>query len=193
MHKGDHKLSFEFELPECALPCSFESRIGTIRYYLRVIIDIPYASPPQGLKYFTIIGPHIDCMEDRYLVSAVADNKFCFPGCSQQNKQRHGTEVVVHVCVDSRTTFSHVFLIWQKPPSQESNCRKRGKHPKSRRLHFEGQRFFVSFTIWSSENRTFFGLGFDSSVQLPLVSGQMDLVKDGRLAEDRDERPRDGF
>ena len=69
MPRGDHKFPFEFELPECALPCSFESRIGTIRYYLRVFIDIPYASPPQGLKYFTIIGPHIDCMEDRYLVS----------------------------------------------------------------------------------------------------------------------------
>lgn len=25
--------------------------------------------PPQGMKYFTIIGPHIDCMEDQYLVS----------------------------------------------------------------------------------------------------------------------------
>jgi len=32
-------------------------------------MDIPYASPPQGIKYFTIIGPHIDCMDDRYLVS----------------------------------------------------------------------------------------------------------------------------
>ena len=69
MPRGDHKLAFDFQLPESNLPCSFESKIGTIRYYLRVIIDIPYASPPQGLKYFTIIGPHIDCMEDRYLVS----------------------------------------------------------------------------------------------------------------------------
>lgn len=32
-------------------------------------MDIPYASPPQGMKYFTIIGPHIDCMEEQYLVS----------------------------------------------------------------------------------------------------------------------------
>ncbi|RCN27327.1 hypothetical protein ANCCAN_26940 [Ancylostoma caninum] len=32
-----------------------------------VIIDIPYASSPQGIKYFTIIGPHIDCMEEKYL------------------------------------------------------------------------------------------------------------------------------
>ncbi|ELT96773.1 hypothetical protein CAPTEDRAFT_177316 [Capitella teleta] len=65
--RGDHHFPFDFQLPECALPCSFESRMGTIRYYLRVLIDIPYASPPQGLKYFTIIGPHIDCMVDRYM------------------------------------------------------------------------------------------------------------------------------
>jgi len=32
-------------------------------------MDIPYASSPQGIKYFTIIGPHIDCMDERYLVS----------------------------------------------------------------------------------------------------------------------------
>ena len=31
-------------------------------------IDIPYASPPQGMKYFTLIGPHIDCMDEQYLV-----------------------------------------------------------------------------------------------------------------------------
>ena len=35
----------------------------------QVTIDIPYASPPQGMKYFTIIGPHIDCMDEQYLVS----------------------------------------------------------------------------------------------------------------------------
>jgi len=68
MPRGDHRFPFSFQLPEYALPCSFESKIGTIRYYLRVIIDIPYASPPQGLKYFSVIGPHIDCMEDRYLI-----------------------------------------------------------------------------------------------------------------------------
>ena len=35
---------------------------------VQAIVDIPYASPPQGMKYFTIIGPHIDCMEEQYLV-----------------------------------------------------------------------------------------------------------------------------
>lgn len=35
----------------------------------QVTVDIPYASPPQGMKYFTVIGPHIDCMDEHYLVS----------------------------------------------------------------------------------------------------------------------------
>ncbi|XP_045160241.2 arrestin domain-containing protein 3-like [Mercenaria mercenaria] len=74
--RGQHTYSFEFKLPETALPCSFESKIGHIRYYLRVVMDIPYASPPQGIKYFTIIGPHIDCMEDKYLSPKYADDKY---------------------------------------------------------------------------------------------------------------------
>lgn len=36
--------------------------------FCQATVDIPYASPPQGMKYFTIIGPHIDCMEEQYLV-----------------------------------------------------------------------------------------------------------------------------
>jgi hypothetical protein len=39
------------------------------RAHQQATVDIPYASPPQGMKYFTIIGPHIDCMEEQYLVS----------------------------------------------------------------------------------------------------------------------------
>ncbi|PAV76029.1 hypothetical protein WR25_02845 [Diploscapter pachys] len=65
--RGSHQFPFAFELPQSTLPCSLESRHGTIRYYIKVIIDIPYASSPQGVKYFTIIGPHIDCMEEKYL------------------------------------------------------------------------------------------------------------------------------
>jgi len=79
LERGEHRLPFDFALPEQCLPCSFESRVGTVRYYLRVIIDIPYASPPQGLKYFTVIGPHIDSNDDKYAVSTVADGLFsCF-------------------------------------------------------------------------------------------------------------------
>ena len=72
MPRGEHRYPFEFQLPESCLPCSFESKFGTVRYYLKVTINIPYASPPQGLKYFTVIGPHLDCMDDAYLVRAHA-------------------------------------------------------------------------------------------------------------------------
>lgn len=65
--RGYRQFPFHFLLPESCLPCSFESKIGTIRYYIKATVDIPYASPPQGMKYFTIIGPHIDCMEELYL------------------------------------------------------------------------------------------------------------------------------
>ncbi|XP_064625332.1 arrestin domain-containing protein 3-like isoform X2 [Lineus longissimus] len=72
--RGKHHFPMEFQLPESALPCSFESKIGTVRYYLRCVIDIPYASPPQGIKYFTIIGPHIDCMDERFLSAMSAED-----------------------------------------------------------------------------------------------------------------------
>lgn len=60
---------FRFSLPESNLPCSFESKACYIRYFFKVTIDIPYASPPQGIKYFTVLGPYIDCMDEQYLVS----------------------------------------------------------------------------------------------------------------------------
>ncbi|CAH1956618.1 unnamed protein product [Acanthoscelides obtectus] len=68
--RGTHRFPFKFSLPESSLPCSFESKPCYIRYFFKVTIDIPYASPPQGIKYFTVIGPHIDCMEEQYLVSS---------------------------------------------------------------------------------------------------------------------------
>ncbi|GFU93410.1 arrestin_N domain-containing protein [Trichonephila clavipes] len=66
--RGRHSFPFRFQLPESALACSFESRSCTVRYYVKVTVDIPYASPPQGMKYFTVIGPHIDCMDEQYLI-----------------------------------------------------------------------------------------------------------------------------
>lgn len=69
MPRGNHKYNFQFKLPESTLPCSFESKVGTIRYYLRATMDMPVSSSPQSKKYFSIIGPHIDCMDERYLVS----------------------------------------------------------------------------------------------------------------------------
>ncbi|MFH4979173.1 hypothetical protein AB6A40_005882 [Gnathostoma spinigerum] len=70
-----HKFPFQYSLPQCSLPCSLESKLGTIRYYIKVIIDVPYASSPQGIKYFTIIGPHIDCMEEKYLNALTAQDR----------------------------------------------------------------------------------------------------------------------
>ncbi|XP_047737325.1 arrestin domain-containing protein 3 [Hyalella azteca] len=41
----------------------------------KVTVDMPYASPPQGMKYFTIIGPHIDCMDEQYLKPMCGEDK----------------------------------------------------------------------------------------------------------------------
>ncbi|KAF2365094.1 Arrestin-like N-terminal [Trinorchestia longiramus] len=73
--KGLHSFPFKFQLPESSLPCSFESKSGTIRYYIKVTLDMPYASPPQGMKYFTVIGPHIDCMDEQYLKPMCGEDK----------------------------------------------------------------------------------------------------------------------
>lgn len=74
LESGVHKFPFKFPLPEIALPCSFESKAGTIRYYIKVTIDIPYASPPQGIKHFTVIGPNIDCGEAKFLTPVVSQD-----------------------------------------------------------------------------------------------------------------------
>ncbi|XP_050315045.1 arrestin domain-containing protein 3-like [Anthonomus grandis grandis] len=73
--RGVHKFPFKFTLPESSLPCSFESKAAQIRYFFKVTIDIPYASPPQGMKYFTVIGPHIDCMDEHYLKPTVLEDR----------------------------------------------------------------------------------------------------------------------
>ncbi|GAV03900.1 hypothetical protein RvY_14266-2 [Ramazzottius varieornatus] len=75
--RGHHQLPFRFFVPEAStqvLPCSFESKAGNIRYYIKVTIDIPYASPPQGIKYFTVITPTIDCNEDKYMIPVIAQD-----------------------------------------------------------------------------------------------------------------------
>ena len=34
--RGYHTFPFSFPLPESSLPCSYESKTGTIRYYVKV-------------------------------------------------------------------------------------------------------------------------------------------------------------
>ena len=92
MPRGNHRYHFQFKLPESALPSSFESKIGTIRYYIRMTMDIPYSSSPQGIKYFTIVGPHIDCMDDKYLVIRI---------------------YIINICVNNYNTFLlYILFCW---------------------------------------------------------------------------------
>ncbi|RUS88856.1 hypothetical protein EGW08_003401 [Elysia chlorotica] len=85
MTRGRHRLPFHFRLPDSALPCSFESKIGSIRYFVRVTLNIPYASCPQCIRYFTIVGPNIDCADERYLspVSSTAKRSSCSLCCGK--------------------------------------------------------------------------------------------------------------
>uniref|UniRef100_A0A5S6R438 BTB domain-containing protein n=1 Tax=Trichuris muris TaxID=70415 RepID=A0A5S6R438_TRIMR len=73
---GYHRFPMVFSLPAGPpLPYSFESKSGTIRYFIRVVVDIPYASSPHYTKYFSLIGPPIDCMEEKYQTPMVGEDK----------------------------------------------------------------------------------------------------------------------
>lgn len=37
LKRGYHQFPFHFLLPESCLPCSFESKMGTVRYYIKVL------------------------------------------------------------------------------------------------------------------------------------------------------------
>ncbi|VDL66179.1 unnamed protein product, partial [Nippostrongylus brasiliensis] len=39
--RGMHQFPFSFDLPQSTLPCSLESRHGTIRYYIKVTRRLP--------------------------------------------------------------------------------------------------------------------------------------------------------
>uniref|UniRef100_A0A915DY99 Arrestin C-terminal-like domain-containing protein n=1 Tax=Ditylenchus dipsaci TaxID=166011 RepID=A0A915DY99_9BILA len=83
--RGMHQFNFTFQLPQSQFPCSLETKTGTNRYYVKVIIDIPFASSPQGIKYFTFVGPHIDCMEEKYLTALSGqDHKVQWFKCCQR-------------------------------------------------------------------------------------------------------------
>lgn len=79
---GGHEFHFSYQLPLENIPCSLESRACCVRYHLRAILDLltasssttsppppPVTEIPQGIKYFTIIGPIVDCNDNKYLVS----------------------------------------------------------------------------------------------------------------------------
>lgn len=69
---GFHEFHFSYQLPQTDVPCSLESRACSIRYHLRAILDVPGVGAdhiPQGIKYFTMIGPSVNCNDNTYLVS----------------------------------------------------------------------------------------------------------------------------
>ncbi|KAK9746234.1 Arrestin (or S-antigen), C-terminal domain [Popillia japonica] len=100
--RGFHKFTFQFNLPESSLPCSFESKPCCIRYYIKVTVDIPYASPPQGMKYFTIIAPHIDCMDEQYLKPIEDARSTCCWCCKKSTVSlRCVLERSAYVCKES--------------------------------------------------------------------------------------------
>uniref|UniRef100_A0A0N4Z026 Arrestin_C domain-containing protein n=1 Tax=Parastrongyloides trichosuri TaxID=131310 RepID=A0A0N4Z026_PARTI len=84
--KGSHVFDFNFNLLKENLPCSLETKHCTIRYYIKVIINITKNTSPQGIKYITIIGPQLDCMEEKYMSSIISQDhrlkclRFCQRG-----------------------------------------------------------------------------------------------------------------
>uniref|UniRef100_A0A0N5CCH2 Arrestin_N domain-containing protein n=1 Tax=Strongyloides papillosus TaxID=174720 RepID=A0A0N5CCH2_STREA len=84
--KGSHIFDFSFNLKKENLPCSLETKHCTIRYYIKVIINISRNTSPQGIKYITIIGPQLDCMEEKYMSSITSQDhrlkclRFCQRG-----------------------------------------------------------------------------------------------------------------
>ncbi|XP_055332989.1 arrestin domain-containing protein 4-like isoform X2 [Paramacrobiotus metropolitanus] len=108
--RGQHQFPFKFLLPDPAnqpMACSFESRTGTIRYYVKVTIDIPYASPPQGIKYFTLVGPTIDCNEDKYMTPVIAQDikVLCCLCCRKGPISLHCTLPRTAYCSGERLEF----------------------------------------------------------------------------------------
>ncbi|CEF71410.1 FI21816p1 [Strongyloides ratti] len=86
LSKGSHIFDFSFNLKKENLPCSLETKYCTIRYYIKVIINISKNTSPQGIKYITIIGPQLDCMEEKYMSSIISQDhrlkclRFCQRG-----------------------------------------------------------------------------------------------------------------
>lgn len=84
--EGVHEFHFSFQLPLKDIPCSLESRACSVRYHLRAILDIPNSpvdSPLlQGVKYFTLIGPIVDCNDNKYLVSGSGEKQSVTNGLS---------------------------------------------------------------------------------------------------------------
>nr|CDQ03298.1 BMA-ARRD-6 [Brugia malayi] len=108
---GLHHFPFQFQLPNCSMPCSLETKFGTIRYYVKVIINIPHGSMPQGIKYFTIIGPSTDCMDEKYCCALLGQNKeVTWHGCCRRGALalRVIMDRTAYLCGENVRILAHV-------------------------------------------------------------------------------------
>ncbi|KAI6228611.1 Arrestin domain-containing protein 2 [Aphelenchoides fujianensis] len=109
--RGLHQFNFSFQLPHCQMPCSIESKAGSIRYYVKCVIDIPFASSPQGIKYFSLIAPSIDCRDEKYLSPITGqDHKIrCLRCCSRGTiALRVVLERTAYCCGESLRMRAHI-------------------------------------------------------------------------------------
>lgn len=53
---GSHKFPFKFQLPDAAMPCSFEGSLGHIRYIARAVIDRPWKFDHVTKRAFSMVG-----------------------------------------------------------------------------------------------------------------------------------------
>uniref|UniRef100_A0A0R3S451 Arrestin_C domain-containing protein n=1 Tax=Elaeophora elaphi TaxID=1147741 RepID=A0A0R3S451_9BILA len=111
LFSGLHQFPFQFLLPHCPMPCSLETKFGTIRYYVKVIINIPHGSMPQGIKYFTIIGPSTDCMDEKYCCALLGQNKeVTWHGCCRRGglALRVIMDRTAYLCGENVRILAHV-------------------------------------------------------------------------------------
>lgn len=107
--EGIHEFQFSFRLSDANIPCSLESRACSIRYHLRAILDVPEADDiPQGVKYFTILGPIIDCNDNKFLVS---DRK-----CVLEDSQRFLFPSLRIRCLDRRSVGATASAVANNQP-----------------------------------------------------------------------------
>ncbi|OZC05348.1 arrestin domain protein [Onchocerca flexuosa] len=109
--RGLHHFPFQFELPQSSMPCSLETKLGTIRYYVKVIINIPHGTVPQGIKYFTIIGPSTDCMDEKYCCALLGQNKeIKWHGCCRRGALalRVIMDRTAYLCGENVRILAHV-------------------------------------------------------------------------------------
>ncbi|MCP9261245.1 Arrestin domain protein [Dirofilaria immitis] len=111
LFSGLHNFPFQFQLPQSSMPCSLETKLGTIRYYVKVIINIPHGTIPQGIKYFTIIGPSINCMDEKYCCALLGQNKkITWHGCCRRGALalRVIMDRTAYLCGENVRILAHV-------------------------------------------------------------------------------------